>query len=160
MNGTLTRGDMRNDMRAIALGGFIAGTLDIFAAALVNGANPLRVLQVVASGVLGKAAHADGAFSMAVGMILQWAMSLIIAAIYVLAARFLPLLRSRWIAAGTAYGFVIYLVMNFVVVPLSAATITMRLTPRHVLMNLPLMIVFGLIVAGCAARAVASGPRR
>jgi len=150
---------MRKDIRAIALGGFIAGTLDIFAASLVNWADPLRVLQVVASGLLGKASYADGAFSMVLGMILQWAMSLIISAIYVFAACWLPALRSRWIAGGAAYGVVVYFVMNFVVVPLSAATVTMRLTPMHVAKNLPLMILFGLIIACFAARASSTGSR-
>jgi len=144
---------MPNEIRAIMLGGFIAGTLDALAASLVSWASPLFILQVIASGVLGADSYTDGAFSMILGLILQWAMSLTIAAIYVIAAGPLPALRSRWIAGGTAYGIVIYFVMNFVVVPLSAATVTMHLTPMHVLKNLPLMIAFGLIIACFAARA-------
>jgi uncharacterized membrane protein YagU involved in acid resistance len=143
---------MRNELRAIAYGGLLAGTLDFLAAALVNWANPLVILQVIASGVLGRDSYSDGAASMVLGLLLQWFMSLIIAAIYVFAARWLPLLRTRWVAAGTAYGIVVYFVMNFVVVPLSASNVVMRLTPKHVAINLPLMIMFGLIIAFFAAR--------
>jgi uncharacterized membrane protein YagU involved in acid resistance len=143
---------MRNELRAIAYGGLLAGTLDFLAAALVNWANPLVILQVIASGVLGRDSYSDGAASMVLGLLLQWFMSLIIAAIYVFAARWLPLLRTRWVAAGTAYGIVVYFVMNFVVVPLSASNVVMRLTPKHVAINLPLMIIFGLIIAFFAAR--------
>ncbi|MBV8838534.1 MAG: hypothetical protein JO000_18520, partial [Alphaproteobacteria bacterium] len=45
---------------AILLGGFITGTLDIGAAALINGRNPLAVLVYVASGVLGRPAFQGG----------------------------------------------------------------------------------------------------
>jgi len=40
---------------AILLGGLIAGTLDIGAAALINDRSPLVILLVIASGLLGKA---------------------------------------------------------------------------------------------------------
>ena len=105
---------------AILLGGFIAGTLDIGAAALINFVSPIPVLRFIAGGLLGKSAVAGGASIVFLGLILQWAMSLIIAAAFVVASRWLPILQRRWIVSGLAYGVVVFFVMNYVVMPLSA----------------------------------------
>jgi hypothetical protein len=40
------------DLTAILLGGFVAGTLDIGAAALINVASPILILQFIAGGLL------------------------------------------------------------------------------------------------------------
>jgi hypothetical protein len=71
----------------------------------------------------------------------------LIAAIFVLAARRLPVLERRWIASGLAYGVVIFFVMNFVVVPLSAAAHAARFNAVKSLENLLAMLLFGLIIA-------------
>ncbi len=52
---------------AILLGGVVVGSLDILAAAVINGAAPGAVLKVVASGVLGRAVHQGGAKTMVLG---------------------------------------------------------------------------------------------
>jgi uncharacterized membrane protein YagU involved in acid resistance len=139
----------RNLIFAILLGGFIAGTVDIGAAALINLISPFVIAQAIASGLLGKASYFDGWQSAALGVLLQCLMSFIIAGVFVIAAQWLSILRSRWIAAGLAYGVVIFVVMSFVVVPLSNAY------PRHdhmpppdkIVENLLAMFVFGLIVS-------------
>jgi len=131
-------------------GGLIAGTIDIGAASLISHLNPLVILQAVASGVLGKPSFHMGLSSAAIGLVLQWAMSLLIAAIYVGAARRLTILRRRWIGAGLAYGVVVYFVMTFVVVPLSAAKFAGKITVVSFAENLLAMLLFGLIVAFCA----------
>ena len=41
---------------AILYGGFIAGTIDIGVASLINGISPWVILRAIASGLLGKAA--------------------------------------------------------------------------------------------------------
>src|SRR6202789_2865786 len=81
---------MSNNLRAILAGGFIAGTLDIGAAVALYHISPITILQAIASGLLGKASFAGGINTALLGLVLQWAMSLIIAAIYVLAADRLP----------------------------------------------------------------------
>jgi uncharacterized membrane protein YagU involved in acid resistance len=131
-------------------GGLIAGTIDIGAASLISQLNPLVILQAVASGVLGKPSFHMGLSSSALGLVLQWAMSVLIAAIYVGAARRLTILRRRWIWAGLAYGVVVYFVMTFVVVPLSAAKFAAKITVVSFAENLLAMLLFGLIVAFCA----------
>jgi uncharacterized membrane protein YagU involved in acid resistance len=132
------------------LGGLIAGTIDIEAASLINKVNPALILQVIASGVLGKASFRMGSTSVIFGLGLQLAISVLIAAIYVGAARRLPMLKRRWIGAGLAYGLAIYLVMNYVVVPLSAAKIVAKFSVVGLAANLLAMLLFGLIVAFCA----------
>jgi uncharacterized membrane protein YagU involved in acid resistance len=84
---------------------------------------------------------------------LQWMMSIIIAAIFVIAATRIPALLRGWIAAGIAYGIVVYFVMTFVVVPLSRAK-SGHVTMSSFVENLLAMILFGLIVA-CMARRMA-----
>jgi len=144
--------DTRSILRAILLGGLVAGTLDIGAAVLISGRPPAFILQFIASGLLGKAAFTGGTGAAALGMVLQWLMGLIIAAVYVLAGLRLPALRSQWILGGLAYGVGVYFVMTYAIVPLSAAT-AHHLPAFHLasfLTNMAAMLVFGLIVAWAA----------
>ncbi len=105
----------------IVVAGVTAGSVDVLAAALINHVGPGIVLQAIASGLLGKSAFAGGARTIAAGMLLQWAMSITIAAIFLIAAAQVPSI-TRWrIAAGLLYGVGVYVVMTFVVVPLSRA---------------------------------------
>jgi hypothetical protein len=137
---------------AILLGGLIAGTLDIGAAALINRASPLRILHFVAGGLLGKAALEGGTAIELLGLALQWAMSLLIAAFYVGACRWQPLLSRRWIVGGVAYGVVIFFAMNYAVVPASAWARWPHFTAGRFAENLGAMLLFGLIVAFFAHR--------
>src|SRR6202000_1215351 len=100
--------------------GIVAGTVDIGAASLISGYDPLFISRFIAGGLLGKASLSGGAQTVALGVALQWAMSMVIAAIYILASRVLPVLRSQWPAMGILYGVPVYCVMTYVVVPLSA----------------------------------------
>jgi len=146
---------MRNStnpaLLAILSGGLIAGTIDIGSACVINWLSPVVILHAIASGLLGKQSFYDGLPSAFFGLLLQWAMSLIIAAIYVSATRWLPDLRHRWIPWGISYGVVVYFVMEYVVVPLSAAWPERHFDkpidyPKES-ENLLAMILFGLIVA-------------
>ena len=68
-------------LAAIAIGGLFAGSLDIFVAGAINHASPATILQAIASGLLGRASYDVGAGTVALGLLLQWLMSLAIAAI-------------------------------------------------------------------------------
>ena len=140
---------------AILLGGLVAGTIDIGAAALINTTDPLIILRAIASGVLGRAAFQGGLPVSALGLALQEAMSLVIAAIYVLAATRLPVLVRRWIPSGLGYGVAIYAVMTFIVVPLSAAPMKLHFVPVKNAEDLAAMLLFGLIIAFCTQYAAA-----
>jgi uncharacterized membrane protein YagU involved in acid resistance len=143
-------------LTAIALGGLVAGTIDIGAAALINFVSPLLILHFIAGGLLGKSALAGGAAVELLGLALQWAMSLMIAAVYLVACGWLPILRRLWIGGGLAYGVVIFLVMNYAVVPLSAWARWPRFTAERFAENMLAMFLFGLIVAFFAQRSVAA----
>jgi len=134
---------------SILLGGWVAGTVDIGAAVLIYRVSPVVILQAIASGLLGKAAFNDGAEMAVLGLLLQWGMALIIAAIYVAASRRLKWLNRHWVRAGAAYGILIYFVMQYVVRPLSAAwpPTDFHFYPLKFAENLVAMIVFGLIIA-------------
>jgi hypothetical protein len=109
----------------VAAGGLIAGTLDIVYAcaywALKSGVPAERILQSVAAGLLGKASFEGGAATAALGLGLHYFIAITMAAVYYLAARRWPLLWQRPLLCGTVYGLLLYGVMNYIVVPLSAA---------------------------------------
>ncbi|HEY6644850.1 hypothetical protein [Povalibacter sp.] len=120
----------RSVFRAIVVGTLVAGTLDICAAILSwlgRGVPPGRILQSVASGVLGQNAFSGGATTAALGLLLHFAIMCVIVAVFMLASRRLPILTPRALLAavscGVAYGVAVYLVMTYVVVPLSASPI-------------------------------------
>jgi uncharacterized membrane protein YagU involved in acid resistance len=133
---------------AILIGGLAAGTIDIFSASAINHVGPGIILRAIASGLLGKAAFTGGSSMIVIGLALQWIMSLIIAKIYVLAGTRLPILYRRPVTMGVLYGVGVFLVMNLVVVPLSASPVKhSHPTPLLIGLNLAAMILFGLIVA-------------
>lgn len=139
---------------AILLGGLIAGTIDIGAAALITGRSPVFILHVIAGGLLGKTAITSGGMGASVlGLVLQWVMSIVIAAVYVLGKQFVPLLTRSWIVSGLAYGAVVFFAMNYVVVPLSAYHRMPQFSWPWFAENMTAMLVFGVIVAYCANRA-------
>lgn len=138
---------IRRDIHETAVGGLLAGTIDIAAACVINWLSPMVILQAIASGVLGSASFHSGTSSAALGLILQWVMSLLIAAIFVIGARWLRVLKRRWMAAGIVYGIVIFFVMNYVVVPLSAVGHVFAFTPLRFLEHMSAMLLFGIIIA-------------
>jgi uncharacterized membrane protein YagU involved in acid resistance len=146
----------RDVFTAILLGGVIAATIDIGAACVMSGRSPGFILQVIAGGLLGKATFDGGVATMLLGVVLQEAMGLLIATMYVLLAKSIPVLLRRWIISGLAYGVVIFFVMNYVVVPLSAWKSTPHFTSAKFAANMAAMLLFGLIVAFFARRITAS----
>ncbi len=139
--------------KAILAGGLIAGTIDIGSAALINWASPILILRAIASGLLGVASFRDGAASAFLGLFLQWFMSLILAAIFVLTARRRTILARDWKLWGLIYGAVIFAVMNYIVVPLSRAPFDPFIfIPVKFLVDLIAMFLFGWIVAFCTYR--------
>jgi hypothetical protein len=108
---------------AILAGGLVAGAIDIAYAITANylqsGVSPGRVLQSVASGLLGRGAFQGGAATAALGLLLHFAMTVAMAAIFLAAVRALPPLRQHLLLAGLVYGGLIYFAMRWVVVPLS-----------------------------------------
>jgi hypothetical protein len=135
------------------LGGLVAGTVDIAAPALIYMVSPLVILTAISAGILGREASRANEYAWALGLILQWLMSIVIALIFCAAATRLKWMTQRWIISGLSYGVAVFFVMNYVVVPLSAVAKMPSFTARTFVLNLLAMLVFGLIVAWFAQRA-------
>lgn len=146
-------GRSRGVLGGIVLGGMVAATIDIGAACLITGRSVTFILHTIAGGLLGKATYSGGMRTALLGLLLQELMGILIAAIYVAASWMIPLLRRRWISGGLAAGVIIFFVMNYVVVPLSAWKHVAHFTVPKFLANLAAMLLFGLIVAFFARRA-------
>lgn len=119
---------MKRALPAIAAAGLVAGILDIISAfihAATRGASPARVLQFVASGLIGRQSFQEGPATAALGLLLHFMIAFGAAAVFYAASRKFSILRERPIFSGLAFGAGVWLVMNLIVVPLSAAT------PRH-----------------------------
>ena len=110
--------------RAILYGTLVVGTLDIVDAfvffGLRSGTTPVRILQSIASGWLGRAAYTGGAGAAALGAITHYFIAFGIVATYFVVSRRVAVLTRHPIACGIVYGLLVYLFMNRVVIPLSA----------------------------------------
>jgi uncharacterized membrane protein YagU involved in acid resistance len=108
----------------ILCGGLIAGTLDLTGACVTSwlraGVAPVRVMQSVASGLLGAASYTGGAKTAVLGVALHFLIATVATAVFYFASRSLRFLIEHPIIAGLLYGIAVYLFMNFVVLPLSA----------------------------------------
>jgi hypothetical protein len=111
--------------RLVVTGGVVAGTFDIVYAcvfwAIKRGVVPQRILQRVASGLLGEASLTGGWATAALGLVCHYVIAISMAVTYYLVARRWPALWQRPLLYGAAYGLLLYGIMNYVVVPLSAA---------------------------------------
>src|SRR5450432_2197772 len=94
-------------LHAILIGGAIAGTLDITYAigfSALRGVPPIRILQSVASGLLGAPAFNGGLPTAALGLALHFFIALSAAAIFYLASRKIPALIRHPVIGGLFYG--------------------------------------------------------
>ncbi|HEV2837057.1 MAG TPA: hypothetical protein VGW58_17195 [Pyrinomonadaceae bacterium] len=137
---------------AIFWGGLIAGALDIIAACVSSwlraGFPPTRVLQSVASGILGAAAYSGGAKIAVLGLALHFFIATTWTTVFYFASRKLRFLIERPVTWGLVYGLIVYAFMNFVVLPLSA--FPQRTPPRlsgRIIGLLIIMFCVGLPIA-------------
>jgi hypothetical protein len=109
---------------AVLLGSLAVGVLDILDAFVFfgwRGVSPLRILQSIAAGLLGRAAFDGGLRTAALGLLLHFFIAFVIVLVYYVASGRLSDLVRHPIRYGLLYGVAAYAVMTFVVVPLSAA---------------------------------------
>lgn len=108
---------------AVLLTGITVGILD-GAAALLNAwfrsaIPPARVFQYIASAMFGRDAYSGGGGMIAAGVFLHFLVAIIWSAIFFVAFPRIPVLRrNKWLV-GCAYGIAVWLLMNFVVLPLT-----------------------------------------
>jgi uncharacterized membrane protein YagU involved in acid resistance len=112
---------------AIIKGGLAAGALDILYAFVVYGPltfglTPPQVLQSVAAGWLGREpSMAGGLPTAALGLVTHFGIATAMAAVFVVAARRWRSLVDHAVLWGLIYGVILYVAMNYIVAPLSAA---------------------------------------
>ena len=110
--------------RAVLFGTLAVGTLDALDAIVffgLRGATPARIFQSIAAGLLGRSSFSGGLATAALGVALHFFIAFLIVATYVLASRRFAMLTRAPIVCGLVYGVVVYLFMNLVVLPVSAA---------------------------------------
>jgi hypothetical protein len=107
----------RNAALAIAVGGGIAGTLDLLQACVLFGWNiPL----VIAAGLLGRQALHGGVGTYVLGVLLHFFIACSAAAVYYTASRRLRFLTAHPLVCGLFFGAAVEEVMSLIVLPLSA----------------------------------------
>ncbi len=106
---------------AILAAGALCGVMDISAAFITwwGKVTPERILQGVASGWLGKASFDGGWATAALGLGFHFFIAFSWAAIFYFSSRKFTVLTRRAVISGAVYGVVVFLVMYFVVKPLS-----------------------------------------
>jgi len=112
--------------KPILIGALLAGLLDLAYAythfMLILNREPLGIVQGIASGLIGgKAASEGGVGTAALGVFLEFVLTAIMAAAYIIPAQWIADLRKFWWILGPCYGVCVMLVMYYVVLPLSAA---------------------------------------
>jgi hypothetical protein len=115
--------------KVIAGATLLVGTLDISDAFIFYGLRsvpPTRILQGIASGVLGRAAFGMGHRSALLGLFFHFFIAFSATTVFLLASHKLPLARHPFLY-GTLFGVALYVVMNYIVLPLSQ--IGLRPTP-------------------------------
>jgi uncharacterized membrane protein YagU involved in acid resistance len=142
----------RRFLKALGLCLLIAGTLDIADALIfysLRGVPATGLLRFIAACLVGVSALHGGMAMAALGLAIHYTITLLWSALFLIAAARMSFLTRYAIASGLLYGALIYIVMNFVVLPLT------RLPPRShhlapaVLINgvLALLLFMGLPIA-------------
>lgn len=113
-----------NSKLAVLWAGLACGVLDITAAFVVYGyfgAKPMRLLQGIASGLLGPKAFDGGLATALLGLFCHFLIAFGAATVYFVASRSIHLLIQHAVVSGILYGVAVYFFMNQIVLPLSAA---------------------------------------
>ena len=144
----------------ILLGGLAIALADVaFAGWLWFGyswAGMVKLFQTIAVGWLGPASFEGGLGAAALGAASHLFIAIVYVVVYATVARRHPALLRRPLLLGSAYGVVLYLVMNFVVLPLSRVGRTPSFAhPDWIAWSVLAHMVFGAMCVLFARRALA-----
>ena len=135
---------------AIAWATLIAGVLDISSAFLLaypKGAGPIRVLQGVAAGLIGREAALKGGLATAgLGLAIHFFIAFVVASVFYVASRKLVFLTRQPVISGLLYGVVVYGFMYWIVMPLAYPVVHPSLS-RDVTAVCVHMFLIGLPIA-------------
>ena len=132
-------------LSAIAVGGLIAGALDLTQACILFG---WHVPLLIAAGLLGRHALHGGPPLYILGVLLHFFIALSAAAVYYTASRRLAFLKEYALICGLFYGAAVEVIMGYVVLPLSALHDRGPYELHDVLQGLAVhMVVIGLPIS-------------
>ena len=135
--------------RAIASAGLIAGILDItsaFVIAGLKGVGSIRMLQGIASGLLGARSFEGGMATAGLGLAIHFLIAFTAASVFYAASRKLTLLTQRPVISGLFYGVAVYLFMYWIVVPFAIVNARHSVS-RDVTAVIVHMVLIGLPIA-------------
>jgi len=141
----------KNGIRAIAIAGFTAGLLDLTQAIVLFG---WTVPVSIAAGLVGRqTARSGGAGIYTLGVLLHFVIAVSFAAAYYFVSRRLRFLAEHWLVCGLFYGMAVELVMDLVVLPLSALHARGPFALTDLILGLAVhMVVVGVPIAYCVRR--------
>lgn len=102
--------------------GLVAGTLDISENIIFNAfrhITPYQIFQYIASGLIDGRSFTMGGASVALGVAIHYAIAMTWTAVFYLLSRRLKILTRQATICGIVYGGVVYIIMNFVVLPMT-----------------------------------------
>jgi hypothetical protein len=131
---------------AIFYAGLLCGIMDISAAFITwypKGIMPARILRGVAAGLLGPKSMSGGWHTALLGLGIHFFIAFSAATVFYLASRKLPFMVRQPFIYGPIYGILVYTLMYWVVMPLSA-----RPPGKFSLFNTVIAIITHIICVG------------
>lgn len=140
-------GARKQSFPIILKAGLIAGILDIIAAfvsyMIKTGKNPFPILNYIASALLGKEiAYGDKTLMPILGLLLHFLIAIIFATLFYYVWPLIRKVSKNWMVIGLAYGVLVWVAMNLVVLPLSAAPGVGKHTTSGVITGMLILMVF------------------
>ena len=152
---TSVAGSSSRPLAAIFWGGFLAGVFDITQAFIgfgLLGARPFRILQHIAGGVFGSRSMQMGWTSAILGLVFHFAIAFTAAVVYYLASRRLRVMVEHAVVCGLIYGELVFLVMYFVVLPLTPLGPAQFSIATYITGPIGHTLLVGLPIALCTRR--------
>ena len=136
--------------------GLLVGSLDILAACLnaylARGTSPVVVLQFIASGAFGKAAFAGGWQMPLLGLLFHFIIAYSFTTLFFLLYPSIKVMSKSIVITAIVYGIFIFVVMNFVVLPLTKIPKLTIQPGKAVIATLILIVAIGLPLSIFARR--------
>jgi uncharacterized membrane protein YagU involved in acid resistance len=133
----------------IVSAGLIAGILDItsaFVIAGLKGTGSIRMLQGIASGLLGARSFEGGMATAGLGLVIHFLIAFTAASVFYAASRKFSFLTQHAVVSGLLYGIAVYVFMYWIVVPLVFSTARHSIS-RDVTAVIVHMLLIGLPIA-------------
>ena len=108
-------------LRTIVLAWLIVGVLDItsaFVIATLKGTGSVRMLQGIASGLLGPRSFDGGLGTAGLGLAIHFFIALMVVSVFYVASRKINFLTRQPLLSGLVYGIGVYLFMYWIVIRL------------------------------------------